>query len=146
MDFDQTWYILSPWESGTLLIFKVKGQGHRVKLLGEGIHHALRCPCSGCVSLFSCQFFSHKNCQFLHACHVHTFILAVFCFMSILFAQKLSISNQIRNGQCFIYITMEYIHNLLLIDWWRICIVMNYWLKKFCDGREKSFISSIMYL
>jgi hypothetical protein len=28
-------------ESGTLLIFKVKGQGHRVKFLGEGIHHAL---------------------------------------------------------------------------------------------------------
>jgi hypothetical protein len=25
MDFDQTWYILSPRESGTLLIFKVKG-------------------------------------------------------------------------------------------------------------------------
>jgi hypothetical protein len=32
MDFDQTWYILSPYESGTLLIFKVKGQGYRVKL------------------------------------------------------------------------------------------------------------------
>jgi len=31
--------------SGTLLIFKVKGQGHRVKFLGEGIRHALRCPC-----------------------------------------------------------------------------------------------------
>jgi hypothetical protein len=28
-------------ESGTLLIFKVKGQGHRVKFLGEGIRHAL---------------------------------------------------------------------------------------------------------
>jgi hypothetical protein len=38
MDFDQTWYILR--ESGTLLIFKVKGQGHWVKLLGEGICHA----------------------------------------------------------------------------------------------------------
>ena len=32
-------------ESRTLLIFKVKGQGHQVKFLGEGIHHALRCPC-----------------------------------------------------------------------------------------------------
>ena len=32
-------------KSGTLLIFKVKGQGHRVKFLGEGIRHALRCPC-----------------------------------------------------------------------------------------------------
>ena len=29
----------------TLLIFKVKGQGHRVKFLGKGIRHALRCPC-----------------------------------------------------------------------------------------------------
>jgi len=27
------------------LIFKVIGQGHRVKFLGEGIRHALRCPC-----------------------------------------------------------------------------------------------------
>jgi hypothetical protein len=45
MDFDQTWYILSPYESGTLLIFKVKGQGHRVYILGEGIRNALRCPC-----------------------------------------------------------------------------------------------------
>jgi hypothetical protein len=44
MDFDQTWYILLR-ESGTLLIFKVKGQGHLVKFLGEGIRHALRCPC-----------------------------------------------------------------------------------------------------
>ena len=26
-------------------MFKVKGQGHRVKFLGEGIRHALRCPC-----------------------------------------------------------------------------------------------------
>ena len=33
-------------ESGTLLIFKVKGQGHQVKFLGKGIRHALRCPCS----------------------------------------------------------------------------------------------------
>ena len=32
-------------ESGTLLIFNVKGQGHRVKLLGEGIRHALRYSC-----------------------------------------------------------------------------------------------------
>jgi hypothetical protein len=32
-------------ESGTLLIFKVKGQGHWVNFLGEGICHALRCPC-----------------------------------------------------------------------------------------------------
>ena len=32
-------------ESGTVLIFKVKGQGHRVEFLGKGIHHALRCPC-----------------------------------------------------------------------------------------------------
>ena len=37
MDFDQTWYILSPYESGTLLIFKVKGQGHRVKFLLHSI-------------------------------------------------------------------------------------------------------------
>jgi hypothetical protein len=37
MDFDQTWYIQSLRESGTLLIFKVKGQGRRVKFLGEGI-------------------------------------------------------------------------------------------------------------
>jgi hypothetical protein len=28
-----------------LLFFKVKGQGHRVKFLGEGICQALRCPC-----------------------------------------------------------------------------------------------------
>jgi hypothetical protein len=27
------------------LIFKVKGQGHQVKFLGEGIRHALHCPC-----------------------------------------------------------------------------------------------------
>jgi len=27
------------------LIFKVKGQGHWVKFLGEGICHALHCPC-----------------------------------------------------------------------------------------------------
>jgi hypothetical protein len=45
MDFDQTWYIQSLRESGTLLIFKVKGQGRRVKFLGEGICHTLRCPC-----------------------------------------------------------------------------------------------------
>jgi hypothetical protein len=31
--------------SGTLLIFKVKGQGHQVKFLGEGMRHALRYPC-----------------------------------------------------------------------------------------------------
>ena len=36
---------LSLRESGTLLIFKVKGQGHRVTFLGEGIRHALRCRC-----------------------------------------------------------------------------------------------------
>jgi hypothetical protein len=36
-------------ESGTLLIFKVKDQGHRVKFLGEGIGHALRCPCLLCI-------------------------------------------------------------------------------------------------
>ena len=46
LDFDQTRYILSPLrKSGTLSIFKVKGQGHQVKFLGEGIRHALRCPC-----------------------------------------------------------------------------------------------------
>ena len=38
MDFDQTWYILRPYESGTLLIFKVKGPVHREKFVG----HALR--------------------------------------------------------------------------------------------------------
>ena len=27
------------------MIFKVKGQGHWVKFVGEGICHALRCPC-----------------------------------------------------------------------------------------------------
>ena len=27
------------------MIFKVKGQGHRVKFLGKGISHALRCRC-----------------------------------------------------------------------------------------------------
>jgi hypothetical protein len=33
MDFDQTWYhTWSLRESGTLLIFNVKGQGHWVKL------------------------------------------------------------------------------------------------------------------
>ena len=37
MDFDQTWYIQSLRESGTLLIFKVKGQGHRVKFLLHNI-------------------------------------------------------------------------------------------------------------
>jgi hypothetical protein len=35
-------------QSGTLLIFKVKGQG--VKFLGEGIRHALRCPCLICIA------------------------------------------------------------------------------------------------
>ena len=35
-------------ESGTLLIFKVKVQGHWVKFLGDGIRHALRCPCFTC--------------------------------------------------------------------------------------------------
>ena len=44
MDFDQTWYILkSLRESATLLIFKVNGQGHQVKFLGEGIRHATFC-------------------------------------------------------------------------------------------------------
>jgi hypothetical protein len=43
MDFDQTWYILSP---GTLLIFKIKDQGHWVKFLGEGKRRTLHCPCS----------------------------------------------------------------------------------------------------
>ena len=43
MDFDQTWYILSPLESETLLIFKVIG--HRIKFSGEGIRHALRWLC-----------------------------------------------------------------------------------------------------
>jgi hypothetical protein len=42
MDFDQAWYLR---ESETPLIFKVKGQGHRVKFLGDAICHALRCPC-----------------------------------------------------------------------------------------------------
>jgi hypothetical protein len=42
MDFDETWHLR---ESETLFIFKVKGQGHPVKFLGEGICHALRCPC-----------------------------------------------------------------------------------------------------
>ena len=32
-------------ESGSLLIFKVKGQGHQVKFLCEGIRHALHCTC-----------------------------------------------------------------------------------------------------
>ena len=35
MDFDQTWYTLR--ESVTLLIFKVKGQGHWVKFLLRSI-------------------------------------------------------------------------------------------------------------
>ena len=38
MDFDQTWYILKSFrESETLLIFKVKGQGHRVNFLPNNI-------------------------------------------------------------------------------------------------------------
>ena len=41
MDFDQTWCILSPSEN----MEPINLQGHRVKLLGEGIRHALRCPC-----------------------------------------------------------------------------------------------------
>ena len=28
-----------------LLIYKVIGQGHQISFLGEGIWHALRCPC-----------------------------------------------------------------------------------------------------
>jgi hypothetical protein len=35
---------LSLRESGTLLIFKVIGQGHQIKILGEGICHTLHCP------------------------------------------------------------------------------------------------------
>jgi hypothetical protein len=45
----------------TLLIFKVKGQGHRVKFLGEGIRHALRCPC--CVDCITRQ-----NISLCHQC------------------------------------------------------------------------------
>ena len=43
-------------ESGTLLIFKVIGQRSRspVKFLGEGMRHALRCPCF----LFICNYIS----------------------------------------------------------------------------------------
>jgi hypothetical protein len=38
MDFDQTWYhTWSLRESGTLLIFNVKGQGHSVKFLPHNI-------------------------------------------------------------------------------------------------------------
>ena len=36
MDFDQTWYLR---ESGTLLIFKVIDQGHRVKFLRQFSMH-----------------------------------------------------------------------------------------------------------
>ena len=49
MDFDQTWYIL--------LIFKVKGQGHQVKFLGEGIRHALPLFCLDLVSMIYKQDF-----------------------------------------------------------------------------------------
>jgi hypothetical protein len=48
MDFGQTWHILSPEENREPYWISrsyVKGQGHRVKFLGEGIRHALRCPC-----------------------------------------------------------------------------------------------------
>ena len=40
MDFDQTWYILSPEENP----IDFQGQRSRVKFLGKGIRHALRCP------------------------------------------------------------------------------------------------------
>ena len=48
MDFDQTWYILSRYRNMKAYLFSssdVKGQGHRVKYLGERIRHALRCLC-----------------------------------------------------------------------------------------------------
>jgi hypothetical protein len=41
-------------ESGTLLIFKVEGQGHRVRFLGEGICHAMHCPFI-CIKDFNAQ-------------------------------------------------------------------------------------------
>jgi hypothetical protein len=44
MDFDETWYILSPQRSVWNPI-DFQGQGDRVKFLGEGIRHALCCPC-----------------------------------------------------------------------------------------------------
>ena len=44
---------------GTYLVLKriwnpidFQGQGHQVKCLGEGIHHALHCPCSFCHSIY----------------------------------------------------------------------------------------------
>ena len=53
-------------ESRTLLIFKVIGQGNRFKFLGEGIRHALRCPCYYLLlSLFTRQYFLSKFEQFL---------------------------------------------------------------------------------
>jgi hypothetical protein len=40
------------------LIFKVKGQGHRVKFVGEGIHHALPLFSLDLVSMIYKQDFS----------------------------------------------------------------------------------------
>jgi hypothetical protein len=37
MNFDHTWYILSPSENLEILIFKVKGQGHQVNVLPRSI-------------------------------------------------------------------------------------------------------------
>ena len=60
---------------GTYLVLKriwnpidFQGQGHQVKFLGKGIHHALRCPCLICVlsGVFS-KFLEYKVILKLHS-------------------------------------------------------------------------------
>ena len=41
---------------------KVKGQGHQVKFLGEGIRHALRCPCYILILVFQFPQSRYKLC------------------------------------------------------------------------------------
>jgi hypothetical protein len=79
MDFDQTWYIQSLRESGTLLIFKVKGQGRRVKFLGEGICHALRCPC---LDYIFKQHFNKKLLRRLDRISKRNTKFSIFCLMT----------------------------------------------------------------
>jgi hypothetical protein len=46
------------------LIFKVKVQGQRVKFLGEGIRHALRCPCF--ILFFACFIWDFLSCRVVY--------------------------------------------------------------------------------
>ena len=56
------------FSSRNIVIFKVIGQGHQVKFLGEGICHALRCPCHS-LFLFCSTNVTHTR------THAHTQLL-----------------------------------------------------------------------